>query len=116
MPTTRLTPELIAAAIDGYVLQRTRIDEKIAELRSMISGNPEAASVAVANGTRKRTISPAGRARIAEAQRRRWAEAKGVSPAAAPARRKRRLSAAGRAAIVAAAKKRWALKRAQAGA
>ena len=54
---------------------------------------------------------------IADAQRKRWAAAKGeTAPAKAPAKPakkgKRRLSPEGRAAIVAAAKKRWAAKNA----
>src|SRR5262245_20280286 len=53
-----------------------------------------------------RNMSAAGRKRIAAAQLKRWATAKGVP------KRKPRLSAAGRAAIVAALKRRWALKRA----
>src|SRR5215831_13104216 len=61
-----------------------------------------------------RSLPPAG-SRIAEAQRKRWAAAKGASEPAAPATKpKRNLSAASRAAIVAALKKRWAEKRAAA--
>ena len=77
----------------------------------------------------KRTMSPAARARIAEAQKLRWAKSKGfeAAPAAAPAkapvtttakaaakptpeakRKKGGMSAEGRARIVAAQKARWA--------
>jgi len=61
-------------------------------------------------------MSAAGRARIAEAQRKRWAASRKepAPPEATSERPKRRLSRAGRAAIVAATKKRWALKRAEA--
>jgi hypothetical protein len=62
-------------------------------------------------------MSPAARARIAEAQRKRWAASKKPSQpstqAAAP-KPKRKLSAAGRRAIIAATKKYWALKRSEA--
>ena len=53
---------------------------------------------------------------MAEAQRKRWAEAKKVNEPALQTtpKTKRTLSAAGRAAIIAATKKRWALKRAEA--
>ena len=54
-----------------------------------------------------RTISAAGRARIAAAQRARWAKAKGKKGASS-ARRKRTLSAAAIARIRAAQKERWA--------
>jgi len=61
-------------------------------------------------------MSAAARARIAEAQRKRWAASKKAAeppaPEAAP-KPKRKLSAAGRRAIIAATKKRWALKRAE---
>jgi hypothetical protein len=56
-------------------------------------------------------MSAAARARIGEAQRKRWAASKKASePVLKP---KRRLSATGRKAIIAATKKRWALKRAE---
>src|ERR1017187_899022 len=38
MPTPRLIPEIISAAIDGYGAQKIRIDDKIAELRAMLDG------------------------------------------------------------------------------
>jgi hypothetical protein len=55
-------------------------------------------------------MSTAGRARIAEAQRKRWAESKKTSSPVAPEvpKPKRRLSAAGKKAISEATKKRWA--------
>jgi hypothetical protein len=64
-------------------------------------------------------MSAAGRRAIAEAQRKRWASAKGQAEtdtprAVKPAKKKRVLSAAGKAAIVAALKKRWAAKQAAA--
>jgi hypothetical protein len=52
--------------------------------------------------TSGRTVSAAGKARMAAAQRARWASAKD------PAKPKRKLSAAGRARIAAAQKARWA--------
>ena len=64
----------------------------------------------------KRTMSPEARARIAAAQRARWAKQKGLnaqSPkAASNGKPKRRLSAAGRKAIAAAAQRRWAAAKA----
>jgi hypothetical protein len=67
----------------------------------------------------KRTMSAASRARIATAQRARWAKSKGekgattteikpLAPAAKPRRKKRTMSPEARARIVAAQKKRWA--------
>jgi hypothetical protein len=112
-----LTTEIINAAIDGYEAQKVRIDAQIAELRAMLpDGSIEAASATVRPGQKRRRISAAGRARIAEAQRQRWASLQGSSEerAAAPVKAKRRLSAAGRKNIIDALKRRWAAKRAAA--
>lgn len=118
MSRLRLTPEIISAAIDGYEVQKSRIDGKIAELRSMLSGrSTKTASTSETLKRKRRKMSAAGRARIAEAQRKRWAEFKKRSEPSATQERpkpKRKLSAAGRKAIIAATKKRWALKRAEA--
>jgi hypothetical protein len=116
MPTTRLTPELIAAAIDGYEFQKTRIDTKIAELRSLLTGGASEPTATPEPPKRKRRrISAAGRKAIAEAQRKRWAASKKAAEPSAPeaaSKPKRKLSAAGRRAISAATKKRWAAVRA----
>src|SRR5262245_63662915 len=79
----------------------------------MLNGRQPTAAAAPQT-TKRSTMSAAGRKRIAEAQRKRWAALKSTSEPAMtqPPKRKRRLSAAGRAAIVAALKKRWAEKRA----
>jgi hypothetical protein len=64
----------------------------------------------------KRTMSPEARARIAAAQRARWAKQKGArakqATAASNGRPKRRMRAAGRKAIAEAARKRWAAAKA----
>ena len=115
MPTPRLTPELIAAAVEGYESQKTRIDQKIAELRAILSGGPAESAAALEPSTRKRRkISAAGRKAIAEAQRKRWAEArKAMEPAPREAAKpKRRISKEGMQRIIAATKKRWAAVRA----
>ena len=114
----KLANEIITAAIEGFESQKAQIDAQISELRQMLSGHAAetAATPKPAKGKRRK-MSAAGRARIAEAQRKRWAESKKASepsaPKAAP-KAKRKLSAAGRRAIIAAAKKRWAAKRAEA--
>jgi hypothetical protein len=56
-------------------------------------------------------MSASARARIAAAQRARWAKVKRQS-SATTGRRRRKMSAAGRAAIAAAARARWARHRA----
>jgi hypothetical protein len=118
MPT-RLTDEIITAAIRGFEEQKRHIDAQIAELRATLSGQPAATTTATAPATaRKRTVSAAARRRMALGQQARWARIRGESasePAPAtpkPAKPKRRLSEEGRARIVAALKKRWAAKNA----
>ena len=117
MPTHKLTPEVISAAIVGFEQQKLRLDTQIAELRAMLPGGrtEPTATPEPAKGKRRR-MSVAARKRIGDAQRKRWAASKGESASASEARTKpkRKLSAAGRAAIVAALKKRWAAKRAAA--
>jgi hypothetical protein len=117
MPT-KLTPEIITAAILGFEEQRRHIDTQIAELRAVLTGGPtEPAARPEPTKRKRRKMSAAGRKAIAEAQRKRWAASKKAaepSPAEATPKPKRRLSAAGRRAIIAATKKRWALKRAEA--
>ncbi|HXB70966.1 MAG TPA: hypothetical protein VNY05_22215 [Candidatus Acidoferrales bacterium] len=117
MPT-KLTPEIISAAILGFEEQKRHIDANIAELRAILSGDSaEAAVKPEPTKHKRRKVSAAGRARIAEAQRKRWAESKAAAQPSTPEvthKPKRKLSEAGRKAIVAATKKRWALKRAEA--
>jgi hypothetical protein len=106
----QINPAIINAAIEGFEAQKRRIDDQIAELRSMLPGAP-----ATANETArpKRKISAAARRRMALGQQKRWAAIKGGAASVAPeaSKPKRELSAEGRAAIVAALKKRWAAKK-----
>jgi hypothetical protein len=62
---------------------------------------------------KKRTISAAGRQRIAAAQRARWAKIKGQKVVSISSRKGHTMSAAARKRIVAAQKARWAKWRAQ---
>jgi hypothetical protein len=57
---------------------------------------------------RKFGMSAAGRARIAAAQRARWAKVNAAKGSAAPKSKKRTMNAAARAKIAAAARARWA--------
>ena len=116
MATQKLTKPIIEAAILGFESQRERLAEQIAELRVMLDGRPaESTATSEAPKGKRRKMSAAGRARIAAAQRKRWAKLKGESSKATPEapKPKRRLSAAGRKAIIAATKKRWRLQRAK---
>jgi hypothetical protein len=117
MPLQKLTPEIIAAAIEGFESQKARLDQQIAELRAMLPGGAAETTVTPqAPGRKRRKFSAAARKRMQEAQQRRWANIRAVSEPATPvpAKPKGRLSKAGKAAIVAALKKRWAAKKAEA--
>jgi len=117
----KLTPNIITAAIDGFENQKRQINEQIAALRAMLTGDTTTKSAATPEGTpgKRKKFSAAARKRMKEAQQLRWAKIRGQSKQPAPApqnapKPKRKLSAAGRAAIIAATKKMWARKRAAA--
>lgn len=72
-------PGILQAALLGYQQQLEEINAKIADLRRRLGsrgGTTPAAGVAPRAPQKKHRISPEGRARIAAAQRRRWAAAK----------------------------------------
>src|SRR5664279_5124445 len=109
---TKLTPEIVNAAIIGFEQQKLRIDTQIAELRAMLPGGSAepAATQEPPTGKRKK-FSAAARKRIGDAQRKRWAASKGeaeLPSKTATAKPKRKMSAAGKKAISEATKKRWA--------
>jgi hypothetical protein len=113
----KLTTEILTAAIDGYEVQKTRIEAKIAELRAMLSGGPAQAPISEPAKRKRRKFSAAARRHMKEAQQRRWAKIRGESEPRAPAtpepaKPKRRIGKAGMARIIAATKERWARVRA----
>jgi hypothetical protein len=110
---------ILEAAILGFESQKKGIDAHIAELRSLLDGNRSDTATrteSVRHGHRK--MSAAGRAAIAEAQRKRWTALKGESETSSQGAKakpkRRRLSAEGRQRIIEATKKRWARVRAEA--
>ena len=110
MPT-KLTQEIITAAILGFEEQKRHIDTQIANLRAMLSGGPAEPAATPEGAPSKRKVSAAARRRMALGQQARWAKIRGEAEPTAPAmsaplKPKRKLSAAGRANIVAALKKR----------
>ena len=78
---------------------KTEIERLASELANL------AGKGAVSQGPRRRRMSRAGRARIAAAQRARWAKQRAVK--AKPVNKKRKMSAAARAKLSAMAKERW---------
>jgi hypothetical protein len=122
MPTT-FDREILAAAIEGFEAQKTRLDARIAEIKQKLGGGvseaPVSSTAAPEAGRKRRKMSAAARKRIADAQKKRWAAVRKETGAPATAKveapkTKRRLSAAGRKRIIEATKKRWAAVRAAA--
>ena len=84
------------------------LKEEIEALNKELASILGAPASIPAKAPKKRGMSAAGRARIAAAQKARWAKIKGAKPASKAPAKKRTISAAGRARISAAAKARWA--------
>jgi hypothetical protein len=82
MAKQTVTPhrEILEAALHGLESQKHRLEDQIAQVRSMLGGRAAKPVKAAAwlgtavNGTpRKRILSPEARQRIAAAQKKRWA-------------------------------------------
>ena len=111
----RIDDATLQMALIGYRAELSRIEQKMAEIRSHLDGL--AKPVVAKRATPKRTSSADARARIAAAQKKRWAAFhKDKKVAAVPElpKAKRRISEEGLKRIIAATKKRWAAKRAAA--
>jgi hypothetical protein len=73
--------EILEAALQGLEAQKQKLEEQIANVRSMLGGRagkpakaPVWSGAAVSSGTsKKRILSPEARQRIAAAQKKRWA-------------------------------------------
>ena len=87
MPT-KLTIEILTAAIDGFEFQKRKIDFHIASLRAMLSGNPAKPGATPEAAKPKRKLSRAGRAAIIAATKRRWALKRAEAAKAKPAAKK----------------------------
>jgi hypothetical protein len=112
----------IVAELKGEI---SRISQAIGLLEGLTNGAPRRVGrppgSAATNGgpRRKGGITPAGRRKLAEAMKARWAQRKATSPAptasakatSATKPKKRGMSAAGRKRVSEAMKKRWAEKK-----
>lgn len=67
---------LLTAALAGLEVQKQRVEEQIARVRSMLGGRKSklATGKAVVKSGGKRRLSAKARKRISEAQKRRWDE------------------------------------------
>jgi hypothetical protein len=130
--TNRLNSELLNAALAGLEAQKSKIEEQLQHVRSLLGiradgqkrrGRPaKTAAAAVGSETpfvasvppKRRRFSAETRAKMAAAQQKRWATAKRENDVPAKvAPKKRKLSAAGRKRIIEATKRRWAAYKAK---
>ena len=95
----------IANVVKFLKLEHARLTKQVEGVSAALAAFGESYTKGPARG---RGMSAAGRARIAAAQRARWAKAKGETANGAPVRKKRTMSAAGRKKIAAAQRARWA--------
>jgi hypothetical protein len=100
----------------GQLRAAANLQDKIASLQAELASFLGASTPSVAGAPRRKGgMSAAGRARIAAAQRARWAKfkkSKGAT-AAAPKKGRRKMSPAARARLAAIAKARWQKAKAQ---
>jgi hypothetical protein len=74
MPTTKVTHEILHAAILGFEEQKRGINVRIAELRAMMPGRTAGEAIPTKRVKRpRRKMSAAARKAIGDAQRERWA-------------------------------------------
>jgi hypothetical protein len=121
--TGGLSSDVLNAALHGLEVQKQTIEQHIQQVRSLLglgSGRrgrpPKSAATVPAESAaptrparKRRRFSAETRARMSEAQRKRFAATKKVNePPAKAVTKKRKLSAAGRKRIIEATKKRWA--------
>jgi hypothetical protein len=109
-PLTALSIQQLRRAIE-LKQQSEALEQELARILG-----PKPSIRAPVQPPRRRTMSAAAKAKIAAAQKARWAErkraVKAVGPIKPPAKRKRKISRKGRARMIAATKARWARFRA----
>src|SRR3954463_5424737 len=102
---TNIFMGITTAQLRRAITIKERIEDLEIELKQILGS-----AGAQSNGTQRRRkgMSAAGRARIAAAQKARWAKVRGVTKGSTVSTGRRKMSAAGRKRIAAAAKARWA--------
>jgi hypothetical protein len=104
---------LMQSVVNQLQMERKRLEDELHRITTALvafgnvyrHGSQPKAAVAI---RKKRTISAAGRKRIAAAQRARWAKIKGQKVVSISSRKRRKMSPAARKRVVAAQKARWA--------
>lgn len=99
----------------ALINEKAKLEARLNDINRVLGGDVVVTAAAVATRGGRRTFSAATKAKMAAAQKARWAAKKGKAAAPAPAtvsapapKKKRKMSAAGRANIRAAVKARWA--------
>ena len=114
MPKLKMDRTILEAALRGFEHTVGEVTQKIAEIKRMLGGGASAGAETIGP---RRTMSASARARIAAAQRKRWAAQKKQKGQTAPAkqssRKKPRISPAARKRMSEATRKRWAEYRAK---
>ncbi|NBR87730.1 MAG: hypothetical protein EBS84_19085 [Proteobacteria bacterium] len=99
----------------ALVNEKAKIEGRLNAINQVLGGEVPVAVVSTATRGGRRTFSAATKAKMAAAQKARWAKIRGkaapTTPSAPAPKKKRKMSAAGRAAIKAAQKGRWAKKK-----
>jgi hypothetical protein len=108
-----ISREILTAALVAFKAERQKIDANIAEVEALLGGKTKEATSEPPSKRGRGKRSAAVRARMAQAQKDRWAKLKGepVPEPVAPKTR-RKMSAKARKAIGLATRKRWAAKKA----
>lgn len=106
----------------ALINEKAKLEARLSAINKVLGGEVSVAAAPVATRGGKRTFSAATKAKMAAAQKARWAKLKGkttipatatTSPSAPAVKKKRKMSAAGKANIRAAVKARWAKVNAQ---
>jgi len=100
--------DLTTSQLNRIIAIKEQIETLQGEIESIAGDGGEVPSHFPGDIPTKRRRSAVVRARMAAAQKARWAKIKGKADSKPAKKGKRRLSAAGRAAIIAATKARWA--------
>ena len=104
---------LMQSVVSELQKERRRLEAELRRISDALTAFGNVYLRAGKSGRKKRTISAAGRKRIAAAQRARWAKIKGQKVVSITSRKRHTMSPAARKKIVAAQKARWAKWRAQ---
>lgn len=104
----------------ALINEKAQLEARLAAINRVLGGDVVVTAAPTAKRGGKRTFSAATKAKMAAAQKARWAKLKGkttipatASPSAPAVKKKRKMSAAGKANIRAAVKARWAKVNAQ---